>query len=154
MRSSPRLSQCATPRGGVLLAALAVLACAGRRDLTPRMDAAALTYLSSAPPDSAFVSFGIARSPDGQLFARSDSTGEHERRVVVIRVAQRDSIPVITIREADPWSGISHRYAWTTDGTALLIRGSGAVTGRESRVLCLVYRVAEGDLLEPDACPP
>lgn len=120
-------------RASVLV--IAVLACTGRPDLELRTDSAALLYLQSAPPESAFVAVGVRRSPDGQLSVRSDSAGEFDRRLTVTRQGAAAPIPVITIREADPGSGISYGYAWTRDGRALLIRGTGSIDGGQVRAL-------------------
>jgi hypothetical protein len=62
---------------------------------------------------------------------------------------------VVSIREADPWSGIAHRYAWSQDSRALLISGCGhlASDAAEAPVdLCLVYVVASDQFFRLEPC--
>lgn len=62
--------------------------------------------------------------------------------------------PVITIKEADPGSGIAHRYVWSGDSKALLIYGEGALRHEaSSRRLCLVYLPARDVLYGLRRCP-
>ena len=138
-------------RGLVVPAAL--VGCDTVADLPRRTDDSALTYLAATPPDSMHFSGGTVVSPTARLSARIDSTGESESRVVLLRAGEDRAQPIVTIGEADPGSGISYRYAWTADGAALLIWGSGTLSGQPPRELCLVYRVKEGDLIEPRECP-
>ncbi len=64
--------------------------------------------------------------------------------------------PVISIKEADPHSGIAHRYAWSKDGRALLVIGSGRLPDDYEAVvdLCLVYLPAANELYRLSRCPP
>jgi hypothetical protein len=63
--------------------------------------------------------------------------------------------PVVSIKEADPGSGIAHRYAWSRDSAALLIYGSGRLPENYDEVvpLCLVYLPRTDQLLRLGQCP-
>ena len=76
-----------------------------------------------------------------------------DRRVSVTDVATGQRIRVITIREADPGSGVSYGFAWTSDSRVLLMRGSGSFRGEVPRPFCLAYVVATDELLRADDCP-
>jgi hypothetical protein len=63
-------------------------------------------------------------------------------------VARRPLVRVVSIEEADPHSGIAHRYVWSKDSKALLIYGWGRLPDDYDQIvkLCLVY-LPEGDAL-------
>jgi hypothetical protein len=65
-------------------------------------------------------------------------------------------IPVVSIKEADPHSGISHRYAWSRDSEALLIHGRGRLPDDYESVvnLCLVYLPRQDKLYRLAYCSP
>jgi hypothetical protein len=64
--------------------------------------------------------------------------------------------PIVSIKEADPHSGIAHRYAWSRDSRALLIVGSGRLPDDYDAVveLCLVYLPKADQLYRLSRCPP
>jgi hypothetical protein len=64
--------------------------------------------------------------------------------------------PAVSIKEADPHSGIAHRYAWSSDSQALLIVGAGHLPEDYDALveLCLVYLPAEDQLYRLSHCPP
>ena len=63
--------------------------------------------------------------------------------------------PVVSIKEADPQSGIAHRYAWAADSNALLIRGRGRLPEDFDRPLnlCLAYLLDQDELYRLRDCP-
>jgi hypothetical protein len=63
---------------------------------------------------------------------------------------------VVSIKEADPHSGIAHRYAWSRDSQALLIHGAGRLPEDYKRVvdICLVYLPRSDKLYRLAHCPP
>lgn len=63
---------------------------------------------------------------------------------------------VVSIMEADPHSGIAHRYTWSQDSKALLIHGSGRLPENYDDVLelCLVYLPERDMLYRLLNCPP
>jgi hypothetical protein len=119
---------------------------------TPRVDEDAMTDLASimSVPQS---SRRPLASPDGHYLARSDSVGEVQELITVTDIRTGRTARVITIREADPYSGRSHGLAWSRVSGALLILGSGSLGGKDPIPLCLVYRMAADDLLRPAQCP-
>ena len=70
-------------------------------------------------------------------------------------VATQRLSPVVSIKEADPHSGIAHRYAWSQDSRALLIYGSGRLAGDYNQPvdLCLVYLPHKDELYRLSSCP-
>jgi hypothetical protein len=136
--------------GGAIIATLLAMAC-GDTARTPREDPRARAYFE-ATPAPAIIDGRQWPSPTRRYIARSDSTAWAEERVSIVDTQTGRVVPIVTIRESDPGSGRSHTVAWTADGTALLIRGRGEVRGARSRALCLVYRVAEADLLSAPTC--
>jgi hypothetical protein len=70
--------------------------------------------------------------------------------------ARDETRPVVSIMEADPGSGASHAYSWSSDGRALLIYGSGGLPEnyRSPVNLCVVYLPATDELFELNQCPP
>jgi hypothetical protein len=134
----------------VAATALLLLAC-GDPELVPRTDARAGAYFARerAP---ATLDARQWPSPDRRYVAQSDSVGWAEERVSISEGQTGRVTPIVRIREADPGSGRSHTVTWTANGTALLIMGSGEVHGVRSAPVCLVYRVAEADLLSATNC--
>ncbi len=65
-------------------------------------------------------------------------------------------VPVVSIKEADPHSGIAHRYAWSKDSKALLIHGGGRLPEDYDEVLelCVVYLPETDALYRLTNCPP
>ena len=64
---------------------------------------------------------------------------------------------VVSIKEADPGSGIAHRYAWSKDSKALLIYGSGRLPEDFDVLvgdLCLVYLAPSDAFFRLANCPP
>jgi hypothetical protein len=120
-------------------------------DLFPREDPSARSFFDAERAPAAYDSRQWP-SPSGRFVARSDSTDWAEERVSIVDSQTERVVPIVTIRESDPGSGRSHTVEWTADGTALLITGTGVVHGRPSAPLCLVYRVAERDLLSVPTC--
>lgn len=119
---------------------------------TPRVDDAALADLASIQSVPQWPRQPLA-SPDGQYLARSDSVGEVEEAIRVTAIRTGRTVRVITVGEADPYSGRSHVLAWSRVSGALLILGSGSLGGRRPVPLCLVYRMATDDLIRPAQCP-
>jgi hypothetical protein len=64
--------------------------------------------------------------------------------------------PVVSIMEADPHSGIAHRYTWSQDSRALLIHGSGRLPENYEDVLelCEAYLPDKDTLYRLRNCPP
>jgi hypothetical protein len=64
--------------------------------------------------------------------------------------------PIVSIMEADPHSGIAHRYTWSQDSRALLIHGSGRLPEDYAEVLelCVVYLPGDDMLYRLRNCPP
>jgi hypothetical protein len=62
---------------------------------------------------------------------------------------------VLSIEEADPHSGIAHRYAWSSDSQALLIYGAGRLPDdyNRIRILCIVYLPKRKELYCLRNCP-
>jgi len=63
----------------------------------------------------------------------------------------RHLTPVTSVREADPGSGCSHRYAWSQDSEALLIYGKESSDNSVSE-LCLVYLTRRDELYRLARC--
>jgi hypothetical protein len=61
----------------------------------------------------------------------------------------------LSIKEADPHSGIAHRYAWSRDSRALLIYGSSRLPEdyETIRTLCIVYLPKRNELYRLRNCP-
>jgi hypothetical protein len=109
------------------------------------------------------------RSPDGRHVAATESWGGFIGEVVLGMVIERPFIHtvgvwdesgdrfvrVVSIKEADPHSGIAHRYAWSKDSKALLIYGSGRLPDAYEQIvkLCLVYVPEDDALYRLTACP-
>lgn len=140
-------------RVGMAMGSLIAVSCGGDTELTPRPDMRARAYFAAAQ-GQAVVDATPWRSPSQRYIAHSDSTGWAEERITITDTQTGRVIPIVTIRESDPGSGRSHRIAWTADGGALLIAGTGALRGTQSTSLCLVYRIAEADLLSAAPCTP
>jgi hypothetical protein len=111
------------------------------------------------------------RSPDGTRVAVTTSWGGFLGEVVLGLLIDRPFIhtvsiweesratlvPVVSIKEADPHSGIAHRYAWSKDSKALLIYGGGRLPEDYDLVvgtLCVVYLPGTDDLVRLANCPP
>jgi hypothetical protein len=111
------------------------------------------------------------RSPDGTRVAVTTSWGglfgdvvlgllidrPYIHTVNVWEDATHHLVPVVSIKEADPHSGIAHRYAWSKDSNALLIYGAGRLPEDYDRVvgdLCVVYLPSSDDLVRLANCPP
>ena len=64
--------------------------------------------------------------------------------------------PVVSIMEADPHSGIAHRYSWSQDSRGLLIHGLGRLPENYDDVLelCVVYVPEHDALYRLRNCPP
>jgi len=85
------------------------------------------------------------------LQAVSDTAMYHQ--INVWRCTERAVVPVVTIEEQDPWSGIAHRYSWSQDSKALLITGGGRLLEDASAGdLCLVYLPATDELYRLRRC--
>lgn len=134
------------------IGSLFALACRADTDLTPRLDVQARAYFAGGVAQTAANASQWA-SPGHRYVAHSHSTGSAEERITVTDLQRGRVVPIVTIRESDPGSGRSHQISWTADGAALLISGSGALEGRPATLLCLVYRIAEDDLLSAAPCP-
>lgn len=72
--------------------------------------------------------------------------------VSVLDAGSGDVRSIVTILEADPYSGTSHRVRWSADGRAILIVGRGSIGGGATEELCLVFRVDADELIRPAAC--
>jgi hypothetical protein len=110
------------------------------------------------------------RSPDGLRVAVTTSWGGFIEETILGLILDRPLFhtvgvwdeaahrltPVVSIKEADPHSGIAHRYAWSQDAQALLIHGSGRLPeDYELTVdLCLVYLPKTDQLYRISNCPP
>jgi hypothetical protein len=108
-------------------------------------------------------------SPDGAYVAATESWGGFVGEVVLGLVIDRPFIHsvgvwnehsghfvrVLSIKEADPHSGIAHRYAWSRDSKALLIYGSGRLSDDYEKVLrlCVVYLPHTDELYRLATCP-
>jgi hypothetical protein len=112
----------------------------------------------------------VRRSPDGLHVAVTTSWGgpfaysflgliidrPFLHTVSVFDEASQRLTPVVSIKEADPASGIAHRYAWSQDSQALLIHGSGGLPEDYTAPveLCLVYLPRTDQLYRISNCPP
>lgn len=110
------------------------------------------------------------RSPDGHRVAITSSWSAGLSTAVLGLVMDRpfyhtvgawdaragQVTPIVSIKEADPHSGIAHRYAWSRDSRALLIVGSGRLPNDYDSVveLCLVYLPVADQLYRLSQCPP
>jgi len=110
------------------------------------------------------------RSPNGERVAVTTSWGAGAPNVILGLLIDRPFYhtvgvwdaragritPIVSIKEADPHSGIAHRYAWSRDSRALLIVGSGRLPDDYDAVveLCLVYLPAADQLYRLSRCPP
>jgi hypothetical protein len=110
------------------------------------------------------------RSPDGRWVAVTTSWGGFLGDVLLGLVIDRPYIhtvgvwdedrgrllPVVSIKEADPHSGVAHRYAWSNDSKALLIYGSGRLPEDFTSLadLCEVYFPERDQLYRLSDCPP
>jgi hypothetical protein len=108
------------------------------------------------------------RAPDGQRVAVTESWSVPSAPIGLVTdrpflhtvaVWERKTkrlTPVVSIMEADPHSGIAHRYTWSQDSRALLIHGSGRLPEDYDSVLelCVVYLPAEDLLYRLQKCPP
>jgi hypothetical protein len=110
------------------------------------------------------------RSPDGRHVAVTTSWGgvfeytflglvvdrPFYHTVAVWDEKRHSLIPVVSIKESDPASGIAHRYAWSRDSEALLIHGSGSLPEDYATAmeLCEVYLPAKDQLFRIKDCPP
>ena len=132
--------------------------------------------LRRVPPDSDGVEDGsypgpgwyARRSPDSQRVAVTLSwnvpgvpAGLITDRPFLHTVAVWDQRtgrvrPVVSIMEADPHSGIAHRYTWSQDSRALLIHGLGRLPEDYDDVLelCVVYLPGNDLLYRLRNCPP
>jgi hypothetical protein len=113
-------------RVGLAMGCLIPVSCDADTELTPRPDIRARAYFVAAP-GQAVVDATQWPSPSQRYTARSDSTDWAEERITITDTQTGRVIPIVTIRESDPGSGRSHRIAWTADGGALLIAGTGAL---------------------------
>ncbi len=119
------------------------------------------------------------RSPDGRFTAvtlswhdRSPLLSRHIAAVLSLFVGFISDAPVthtiairsasdgrlrsvVSVKEADPFSGYSHQYSWSADSRALLIYGAGGLPEApdEPVGLCLVYLPATDDLVRLRQCP-
>ena len=109
------------------------------------------------------------RSPDGAYVAATESWGGFLGEAVLGLLIDRPFIHtigvwdeqtdrflrVLSIKEADPHSGIAHRYAWSKDSKALLIYGSGRLPDDYEQILslCVVYLPATDALYRLTECP-
>lgn len=136
-----------------LLRVLAVFAlasaCTSERRAVP--DARAAVLLRDSADSRTSLRWPLP-SPDGRYIVSSESVDYAEWRGNVIRVQTGDTLPLLTLREADPGSGYSHRMSWSRDGTALLIHGQRGLPDRRSEPLCLAYLVVEDTLLSAEPC--
>jgi hypothetical protein len=121
-------------------------------DRTPRVDNDALTDLASIASVPQWPRQPLP-SPDGRYVAHSDSVGEVEESIRVTDSRTGRTVRLVTVGEADPYSGRSHVLAWSRVSGALLILGSGSLGGRRPVPLCLVYRMSADDLIRPAQCP-
>jgi hypothetical protein len=112
----------------------------------------------------------VRRSPDGSHVAVTTSWGGPFAYTFLGLIVDRPFIhtvsvfdeqshqltPVVSIKEADPASGIAHRYAWSKDSQALLIHGSGGLPEDYgmSISLCLVYLARKDRLYRITNCSP
>lgn len=110
------------------------------------------------------------RSPDGRYVAVTTSWGRPPASATIGLFIDRPYIhtvevwgspagrlvPVVSIKEADPASGIAHRYAWSKDSKALLIGGAGRLPEDFGTIvlLCLVYLPSTDQLYRLLNCPP
>jgi len=110
------------------------------------------------------------RSPDGRHIAVTTSWGGFFEETILGLVLDRPFYhtvavwdeaaqrltPVVSIKEADPHSGIAHRYAWSQDSQALLIDGDGRLPENYESIveLCLVYLPKTDQLYRIANCPP
>lgn len=110
------------------------------------------------------------RSPDGRRVAVTTSWGGFIEETVLGLVVDRPFYhtvavwddrahrltPIVSIKEADPHSGIAHRYTWSRDSQALLIHGSGSLPEDYATAveLCLVYVPRTDPLYRIENCPP
>ena len=110
------------------------------------------------------------RSPDGVHVAVTTSWGGLAAQMLLLGILldrphihtvnvwdEKTSrlVPVVSIKEMDPQSGIAHRYAWSRDSKALLIYGSGRLPEDFDKVLdlCVVYLPASDELYRLSNCP-
>jgi hypothetical protein len=122
------------------------------------------------PASRTAVPVGIrAGSPDGRYVAATESWGGFLGEVILGFVIDRPFIHsvgvwhesakrfvrVVSIKEADPHSGIAHRYVWSKDSKALLIHGSGRLPDDYERIvnLCMVYLPEADALFRLTRCP-
>ena len=139
------------PRMLTAIGSMFVVACSSDIELTPRPDPLARVYFAAVALPSS-LNASQWPSPNRRYVARSDSTAWAEERITVTDTQSGRVVPIVTIRETDPGSGRSHQIAWTADGSALMIAGSGSLRGARPTSLCLVYRLVEADLLSAVPC--
>ena len=140
------------PRVLTAIGSIVAVSCSSDLELTPRPDPIARAYFDAVAPQHELDALQWP-SPNRRFVAHSDSTGWAEERITVTDTRSGRVIPIVTIRETDPGSGRSHHLAWTADGAALRIAGSGALRRTRPTSLCLVYRLEEADLLSAVPCP-
>jgi hypothetical protein len=93
-------------------------------------------------------------SPDRSLLAVTTNGAGFYHTVNFWDERSHRLTPVVSIKEADPGSGVAHRYAWSQDSQALLIYGRGSlVSGESLPKLCLVYLPRRDELSALTKCP-
>jgi hypothetical protein len=115
------------------------------------------------PPGSAETMLGgkgyyVRWSPRRDLAAVTTDASGYYRTVNIWDARAQHLSPLISIEDGDPGSGRAYRYAWSSDGKALLVYGHGRLvdgtnneTDERTRV-CLVYLAAEDSLYRIFPC--
>ncbi len=107
-------------------------------------------------PDGRYIAVTQSFAPDGAFLLGLVWDRPHIHTVNVWDRAVAKLTPVISIKEADPASGIAYRYTWSRDSRALLLYGSGRLPDDYDKVisLCLVYLPRTDQLMRLRKCPP
>jgi hypothetical protein len=109
------------------------------------------------------------RSANGRFVAATESWGDALSNSTLGLVLDRPYIHtvgvwdedsgrfkrVVSVMEADPGSGIAHRYAWSKDSKALLLYGGGGLSDnyRKRLILCVIYLPESDELYRLAKCP-
>jgi hypothetical protein len=117
----------------------------------PEVSARADRYTAELRSSRRGESYSV-RSPDGRYVVFSVVAAEVYHTISMLDALTGEVHRIVSVLEADPYSGSSHWVEMSADGQALLIGGRGSLAGEIPHHLCLVYLVAEDALLRPSDC--